>query len=390
MKATQYLGKNWFNLLPIACLVILVAMVLPICVALADFDDPDEAYGEYTDLQDQIKKEEQRLKEMEGVRRGALRELNDIDKDINYLNSRIENIENDLRIKKAQMSEYERQLGQAKADLTSAQERFERRLIEWYKAGTQQDVGFLLSAEDVTDFIYRLYYTRKILDEDKAIISEIRAQKSDLFEARDNLNLEIDKVKDLKYDLSGYRSDYHRLFGKKQEIVDDISSDVNAIEEAIEELEQESNDIASFLRGIEGNPYVGVIGMFDGTLMKPINASMGSGFGMRMHPILHRRKMHTGVDFPAPTGTNIKAAGGGQVVFCGWKSGYGKTIIIDHGNGLATLYAHCSQLLANSGEYVTEGQVIAKVGSTGFTTGPHLHFEVRKNGDPKDPMQYIH
>lgn len=386
----RLIQENWFRWVPLAALAVLGFLILPICVSLALVtDDPDEAYDSYSELQERIKHEEGLLKAREKEQKGAFRELNDIDKDIIYLNQRIESIEHRLHAKNVQLKNLDKQLDVAAGDMAQALAAFETRLVEWYKTGTQQDVEFLLMAEDLSDFIYRLYYSQVILEEDRAIIEEIRAQKTELFEARDSVGKEIDVIKSLKTDLSESRSDYKGLYDKKRYILDNISKDVEEIEEAINEMERVSNEIASYLRGVEGSAFYPVAGRFDGTLSKPINASVGSGFGMRIHPILHRRKMHTGVDFPAPTGTSIKAAGGGKVLKAGWMSGYGKTLLIDHGGGLATLYAHCSSLIVSEGDFVMEGQVIAKVGSTGFSTGPHLHFEVRKNGEPKNPMNWI-
>jgi murein DD-endopeptidase MepM/ murein hydrolase activator NlpD len=99
--------------------------------------------------------------------------------------------------------------------------------------------------------------------------------------------------------------------------------------------------------------------------------------------------MHTGIDISAHSGTPIKAAAGGEVVFAGWWGGYGNVVIIDHGGGISTLYAHCSAIYVRKGQSVSQGEVIAAVGSTGLSTGPHLHFEVRKNGKPVDPLGYL-
>jgi len=114
-----------------------------------------------------------------------------------------------------------------------------------------------------------------------------------------------------------------------------------------------------------------------------------SPYGMRYHPILGIRKMHTGVDIGAPMGATIVAADGGKIIHAGWMGGYGQVLVVDHGNGMSTLYAHLSSFIAGNGASVTKGQPIGRVGTTGWSTGPHLHFEVRENGSPVDPMSYI-
>jgi murein DD-endopeptidase MepM/ murein hydrolase activator NlpD len=121
----------------------------------------------------------------------------------------------------------------------------------------------------------------------------------------------------------------------------------------------------------------------------PVHAPLSSRYGMRYHPILHRYKLHTGDDLAAGYGTPIHAAKSGTVLYAGWKTGFGNTIIIDVGNGLTTLYGHTSKMGVSPGEHVNAGQYIGNVGSTGWSTGPHLHFEVRKNGSPINPLPYL-
>jgi murein DD-endopeptidase MepM/ murein hydrolase activator NlpD len=120
-----------------------------------------------------------------------------------------------------------------------------------------------------------------------------------------------------------------------------------------------------------------------------VNGPVTSGYGWREHPVLGGRRFHTGIDIGASTGTLIAAAGDGTVVYAGMKAGYGNTVIIDHGGGIATLYAHQSKIAVDSGVPVTRGQRVGAVGCTGYCTGPHLHFEVRVNGDPVDPMGWL-
>lgn len=115
---------------------------------------------------------------------------------------------------------------------------------------------------------------------------------------------------------------------------------------------------------------------------------LASGYGWRMDPVYHTRRFHQGMDFTAPTGTDIYVTGDGRVSFSGWKQGYGNCVIVDHGYGYASLYAHCHKLLVRQGQQVSRGQVIALVGSTGKSTGPHLHYEVHHNGVPVDPRNF--
>lgn len=121
----------------------------------------------------------------------------------------------------------------------------------------------------------------------------------------------------------------------------------------------------------------------------PVRGRITSRFGYRVHPIRRRRLFHSGIDIAVSPGTSVKAAACGRVVYAGWRSGYGKTIIIDHGQGIRTLYAHNSRLHVKVGQWVNKGQVICASGNTGTSTGPHLHFEVLLNGQPKNPLDYL-
>jgi murein DD-endopeptidase MepM/ murein hydrolase activator NlpD len=123
--------------------------------------------------------------------------------------------------------------------------------------------------------------------------------------------------------------------------------------------------------------------------MLPVEGQRTSGFGMRIHPIDHEERLHSGMDIAAPTGTSIRAAAAGQVVFSGTQAGYGNVVLIQHEEGYATLYAHNTANLVSVGTPVSQGQPIATVGSTGRATGPHLHFEVRKDGKQLDPAQFF-
>lgn len=124
-------------------------------------------------------------------------------------------------------------------------------------------------------------------------------------------------------------------------------------------------------------------------MMWPVNGVITSQYGYRVHPIFGSTIYHSGMDIGVDYGTPVAAADSGYVVEAGWISGYGYAVIIDHGNGLSTLYGHNESLAVSAGQSVSKGQTIAYAGSTGNSTGPHVHFEVRSNGDPVDPMAYL-
>ena len=156
-------------------------------------------------------------------------------------------------------------------------------------------------------------------------------------------------------------------------------------EQADAALQAESDRLAALIQSQGDSPVTG-----DGTFIRPVPGPVTSGFGYRTDPVTHATAFHSGLDLGAPCGTPIKAAGTGSVITAGFNSGgYGNMTLINHGNGLATLYGHQSSIIVSAGQAVTQGQVIGYVGSTGKSTGCHLHFEVRVSGNPVDPSGYL-
>ena len=175
--------------------------------------------------------------------------------------------------------------------------------------------------------------------------------------------------------------------GREQSLLQSLRGTRAGYERRIREQQRASDEIAALLRR-RGSGGVSISGR--GSLSSPVgNPVVTSTFGYRVHPIFNDRRLHTGLDFRASSGTPLAASHAGEVVFAGWRGGYGNCTIIDHGGGLATLYAHQSAVRVSAGDIVSRGQVIGAAGSTGYATGPHLHFEVRVNGVPADPLPYL-
>jgi len=168
--------------------------------------------------------------------------------------------------------------------------------------------------------------------------------------------------------------------------IKEINARLKKIEEEEDKLISQSNALVNQIKNLQKS------GAYAGGSMTwpcPSSKTISSYYGNRLHPILKKYKMHTGIDISAKQGASIVAANKGTVIMAGWQSGYGYTVVVDHGGGITTLYAHCSKILVSVGQNVKAGETIAKVGSTGMSTGPHLHFEVRKNGATTNPLNYV-
>lgn len=205
--------------------------------------------------------------------------------------------------------------------------------------------------------------------------------------ARDVVAAERANIASLKSEQQRARSQVATAVDNQERLLAQVHAQQDRFNAELNALQAESNSIAGMLRGRQSGQVF--VGSGSGLLGVPISAALTSGFGSRRHPILGVTRMHNGVDFGAGSGTPVIAAGEGEVVWAGSRGGYGNTVIIDHGNTLATLYAHMSSVSVGVGQTVTRGQQVGAVGSTGLSTGPHLHFEVRQSGTPVNPLSYL-
>jgi murein DD-endopeptidase MepM/ murein hydrolase activator NlpD len=190
-----------------------------------------------------------------------------------------------------------------------------------------------------------------------------------------------------RQDADGLRAQARAELANQGRALDEIHARRDEFEAQIAALQVTSDSLAGLLRDRQASQTAAVTGR--GVLARPVSGPVTSGFGPRVHPIFGNVRMHTGIDFGVASGSPIRAAGDGVVVIAGPYGGYGNATVIDHGNALATLYGHQSALLVGPGDRVKRGQVIGRVGCTGYCTGPHLHFEVRLYGTPVDPVRYL-
>ena len=230
------------------------------------------------------------------------------------------------------------------------------------------------------DLVGGLETTRDKVAREKRTIAE---KENGVHQAVDDLQAQSDQLAALRAAQAAQKAASLAMRTQKNSRLSAVENDLALLEQQENQLLAESNALAGVINGSSGN------GVGTGSMMWPVNGPVTSPFGYRIHPILGYRKLHTGLDFGVGYGTPIHAADSGAVIYATWMGGYGNVIIIDHGRGISTLYGHQSSLAVGTGAVVTRGQVVGYVGSTGFSTGPHLHFEVRVNGSPVDPMGYL-
>jgi murein DD-endopeptidase MepM/ murein hydrolase activator NlpD len=273
------------------------------------------------------------------------------------------------------------------------------RLRSLYMGERVSLLQMILDAKDVSTLLDRMYFKQKLVSQDKRLLVELKQKTQEL--------------KQQQQEVSQKKQEIHQTIGSirsfKNQIADRIEADrvlrdkyrndaryyARAEAEMLEESARIRNSILALTRrprrpgGGGGGTVLGSSGRF----AMPIYGAITSGFGYRTHPIHRVSRMHTGLDIAGPNRGAVMAADGGEVIYVGWRGGYGKVVIINHGthNGvnLVTLYGHLSGWAVSSGQSVNKGQVIGYEGSTGFSTGPHLHFEIRENGTPVNPYKYL-
>lgn len=277
--------------------------------------------------------------------------------------------------------------------IKEAEERYNRqcdvlkkRINTLYKNSDMSYIAAAAESKSIVEFWGKVELIKKISINDKRLIEKINNDKLDIEFKKKQKEIEkndiIRKANETKRNMEQIQNSR----AKKDNEIRNIQDRLKKLEREENELIKKSNELANQIRGLQKS----CTRYSSGKMMWPLPSSrrITSPFGTRVHPVYKTKKTHHGIDIAGNMGSPILAAKEGRVIVSGWQGGYGNVVIIDHGGGISSVYAHCSSLLVKAGQTVKQGQVIAKVGSTGISTGPHLHFEVRKNGTVVNPLNY--
>ncbi|MGE5474038.1 MAG: murein hydrolase activator EnvC family protein [Ignavibacteriales bacterium] len=348
-----------------------------------------------SDLSSQLQKSNKNINKKMKQLNVVKKEKKEISHEIEVLDRQIDSAKITIDKLKQQISNYSQSIEEKEAQIKLAEEKMKNvdqmlksRIVALYKNGGSTYLEIILDSNSFSDFFARYQFVRSILEQDKELLNSTAETKKLIQQAKAAIekqkkSREVAKESNLvtKRNLDTYKGNRSLYLRKLTNQQKDLEA---AIDEELKESERLKEKISRIQKGSK-KVYSG------GVFLWPTEGStkVSSYFGIRMHPILKKKKMHTGVDISASAGTNIIAVSSGTVIMADWFGGYGKTVIIDHGSGKSTLYAHTSKILVSEGAEVKAGQIIAKVGSTGLSTGPHLHFEVREKGNPVNPLSYI-
>ena len=302
----------------------------------------------------------------------------------NLINSR-----NKIDTMQKDLYDWQRKLDVASAEYNELNMILGRRLRNLYKIRRKTRFEVLLGSGDINELVDRYHFQELIIKEDKMKRDASLAKAKEIRNIRDNI---LSNKRSLERSVASINSQQQYIkqaIKKNEDMIDKLKNDRVAYQKAERELAKQSASIGTYINKTAKNSNVQVASGF----IKPIQGRITSPFGWRTHPIFNSRSFHSGIDIGGPNYGDIKASNSGKVIYSGWYGGYGKVVILEHGvvNGkpITTLYAHMSSILVSNGQRVNKGQVIGKEGTTGYSTGPHCHFEVRVNGQPNDPLNYI-
>ena len=380
-----------------------VALCVPVAFGQSLWDRKNAVDQRIDGLHDSI----ERAKAQEGVLSTEISDassrIDALAGDIDVLSDRLTALESDLAAHRSRLSRLEARLREQVATLQRltqqhavAQRRLEERLVELYESNEATELEILLQAQSFSDLLEQLDYFRAIGQQDKDIADTIKrlqgemrvakqqtaATKADVAGATAVLAKKTEEERAARAALLVRQAALAAARDSKESLLTDVKQQRHADEEDLETMQAASAAIAAQLAGSEESSGGGGGAPSSSGFIWPVSGPVTSGFGWRWG------RMHEGIDIGAACGTPIRAAASGTIVYAGWMDGYGNIIIIDHGGGMGTAYGHQSAIYVGGGS-VSQGQTIGAVGSTGHSTGCHLHFEVRVNGTPVNPLSYL-
>ena len=381
-----------------AILTGIVVLGTPLYIVAED----EDLTNQLDSIQQQVNQQNAKKADAETVIVSVSEQLRQIEEQLRQAQQQLDSIQQQRIAVENDITVNEKLLAEAQKRLEGREAVFYKRVRDIYINGRLSYLDVVIGSKDFTDFANRLEILKRIIDSDIKLIEEIKKERAEIAARKQALEQSRAKLVELEKAAAAKRAEIEQKKKEREVVLQKAQNDRATAMQAVEELNASSAQITALLKARQAEraaaraaaaaqqsspTYSWVQG--SGQLGWPVSGEITSPYGYRTHPIWGTTIYHSGIDIGVDEGTPVHAADGGTVAWSGWMGGYGYAVVIDHGNGMSTLYGHNSELAVSEGHDVGQGQVIAYAGSTGNSTGPHVHFEVRISGDPVDPMGYL-
>ena len=385
------------------CIILIILMLQYFCTfVFAENSLTNEIVNDVTNelsLEEQKEQVESQIEETNTKLEYVQEELSDTLLKVQETEDKIMQYEKDIEELATKMENLQKSIDEANIALTESEQTYQeksnllaKRLVAMYEAGETQYLDILLNSRDITDFISRYYVIQEIAEYDSILIHQIEEEKNNLEITKQKLEKEQGELKIIKSKSEQTSIVLSNMKTLQQSYVDDLTEGEKILQEQLTEYKKEQEEIERQIE-LATNAIDPDIQYTGGKMLWPVAISgtaITSNYGVREHPIQGVVREHTGIDIGnTPLGSPVVAAADGVVTYAGWLGGYGNCVMINHGDGIVTLYGHGNKILTTVNTEVKQGDVIMEVGSTGNSTGPHLHFEVRVNGEYTNPLNFV-
>ena len=355
----------------------------PVQAALAEESLEDQLES----LQNQAEEQQRKTDKVQSRIDTISEQLREMQEEVDEATSAYDSVKGKLDATEAKIADNQALLEKTEQELAVKSKLLEHRVRDIYIHGQLSYMDVLFVAQDFSDFMTRMDLLKRIIKYDYDLVSKVQQDRRTVITARAALEKDKEAQTLLVADAKNKQDALLLKKRNKDKLLDKMKYDRETSERAYQELIAASKQVENLIR-MSRYQYAGPV-TGSGAMIWPIAGEITSEFGWRTHPITGDSRFHSGLDIAGDYGDPIRAAAAGTVIYAGWISGYGNAVIINHGGGITTLYGHNQSLAVGEGQGVSQGQVIAYCGSTGNSTGPHCHFEVRVNGEPVSPYGYL-